>query len=355
MAAHHPAIAKNRNVAPSGLWANPLLWGVAGVAAATTLRHFIRRRRQYDLAGKVVLITGGARGLGLVLAREFARHGARLALCARDADELARGAQDLRARGAEVWTQVCDVTNETPAFDLIAQTTDHYGTLDVLVNNAGVIQVGPLETQTKADFEEALAVHFWGPLYTMQAALPLFKQRGAGRIVNIASFGGKVGVPHLTPYCASKFALVGLSSAMRAELVKDNIFITTVCPGLMRTGSHLNAKFKGQNEYEYAWFSLSNSTPPLSVSAEKAARQIVQACQRGDASLDISAPAQLAVIAQALAPELVADLLALSGALLPASGGIGTNTATGRASASWLTPPFLTALSDQAALRNNEM
>ena len=82
--------------------------------------------------------------------------------------------------------------------------------MDVLINNAGRIQVGPLEVQTIEDFEEAIAIHFWAPLYTTLAVLPEMRERGEGRIVNIASIGGKVAVPHLLPICASKFALVGL-------------------------------------------------------------------------------------------------------------------------------------------------
>jgi short-subunit dehydrogenase len=108
-----------------------------------------------------------------------------------------------------------------------------------------------------------MAIHFWAPFYAMQAVLPQMRERGAGRIVNISSIGGKVAVPHLAPYCASKFALVGLSKAMRIELAKDNIFVTTVCPGLMRTGSHVNAVFKGQNEKEFAWFSIGNASCPF--------------------------------------------------------------------------------------------
>src|SRR5262249_29078614 len=144
------------------------------------------------------------------------------------------------------------------------------------VNNAGIIQVGPMETMTLADYQEAMRVHYWGPLYTALAVLPQMKQRRAGRIVNITSIGGKVAVPHLLPYVGSKFALVGLSEGLRAELMKDGILVTTVVPGLMRTGSPRNAFFKGQNEAEYAWFKIGDSIPVLTTSAERAARRIVR-------------------------------------------------------------------------------
>src|SRR5690606_35973931 len=139
------------------------------------------------------------------------------------------------------------------------------------------IQVGPLEVQTQEDFEDAMQVHFWGPFYAMQNVIPEMRARGEGKIVNISSIGGKVAVPHLAPYCASKFALAGLSGAMNAELAKDGIDVTTVCPGLMRTGSHINAIFKGKNEQEFALFSIANALPVASVSAESAAGEIVEA------------------------------------------------------------------------------
>jgi NAD(P)-dependent dehydrogenase (short-subunit alcohol dehydrogenase family) len=207
--------------------------GVGAVAALTLLR---RTRRTFDFQDKVVLITGGSRGLGLVLARKLAGEGARLAICARDENELARAKEDLRDLDAEVLTVVCDVRNQSEVNRTIKTVCNHYGQIDVLINNAGVIQVAPLENQTQKDFEDAMAIHFWGAFYMMQAVLPEMKRRGAGRIVNISSIGGKVPVPHLAPYSASKFALVGLSGAMRTELIKDNIYVTTVCPGIDENG-----------------------------------------------------------------------------------------------------------------------
>ncbi len=181
------------------------------------------------------------------------------------------------------------------------------------------------------------------------------KRHGGGRIVNIASIGGKIGVPHLVPYSASKFALVGLSEGMRAELAKDGVIITTVCPGLMRTGSPRNANFKGRHRAEYAWFSISDALPVTSIQAERAARQIVSACRRGDAELIISTQAVLAVKFRAFFPEATADILAIVNKLLPGPGGIGRKRAKGKESESALAPSILTALSDSAAKRNNEL
>ncbi|MDQ3009874.1 MAG: SDR family NAD(P)-dependent oxidoreductase, partial [Acidobacteriota bacterium] len=170
----------------------------------------------------------------------------------------------------------------------------------------------------------------------------------------IASIGGKISVPHMLPYSASKFALVGWSAGLRAELAKDNIVVTTVCPGPMRTGSPRNASFKGQHRAEYAWFSISDSLPIISMSAERAAQQVLTACKRGEAEVILSLPAKLAVGFQNLFPGVMAEVLNLANRLLPAPGGIGKQRALGSESESSLSPSALTALGDKAARENNE-
>ncbi|MBV9958807.1 MAG: SDR family NAD(P)-dependent oxidoreductase [Acidobacteria bacterium] len=332
-----------------------LALAAAGLGALLAARAVVRRWREFDFKGKTALITGGSRGLGLVLAREAARQGARVAICARDAEELERARADLKARGASVLAVPCDVTQRVQVNELVESVRERFGGIDVLINNAGVIQVGPVEVMTLEDYEEAMRVHFWGPLYTMLAVLPLMRARRGGRIVNISSIGGKISVPHLVPYSASKFALVGLSQGLRAELQKDGIVVTTVCPGLMRTGSPRNATFKGQHRAEYAWFSISDSLPATSMSAERAASQIIEACRRGDAEVVLSIQAQLAVKFHGLFPGLTADLLGIVNRLLPAPGGIGRRRAKGKDSESAVSPSLLTALTEAAARKNNEV
>jgi len=209
---------------------------------------------------------------------------------------------------------------------------------------------------TPNDFDEALRVHFWGPLHTMMAALPVMQGQGMGRIVNVSSIGGKIGVPHLAPYCASKFALTGLSDSVRSEVAKDGIYVTTVCPGMMRTGSPFNAWFKGRYRDEFTWFAISDSLPLVTVDAERAASQIADACRHGDAELVVSWPAKLATIASAFMPESVALALRLADRLLPAPTGESGNTAhSGWQSGTNWAPSKITTLTEQAAARNNEV
>jgi NAD(P)-dependent dehydrogenase (short-subunit alcohol dehydrogenase family) len=327
----------------------------AGAGALLAARAVYRRMSEYDFAGKTVLVTGGSRGLGLVLARGFAAEGANVAICARDPGELERARADLATRGARVLAFPCDMTDRSQVRELVEVVNEHFGRIDVLVNNAGVIQVGPLESMTLEDFEQAMAVHFWGPLYATLAVLPQMRARRDGRIVNISSIGGKISVPHLVPYSASKFALAGLSDGLRAELAKDNVAVTSVFPGLMRTGSPRNATFKGRHRAEYAWFSISDSLPVSSISAERAASQVIKACRRGQAELIITTQAVAAVKFRALFPEATADILAVANRLLPGPGGIGRARAKGRDSESSLAPSILTTLSEWAARRNNEV
>ena len=287
------------------------------VLALVLRRHF---GQTYSLAGKRVLITGGSRGLGLALAREMSARGARIALLARDPAELEAAARDLRERagaaGTEVLTLVADVQRAGELEQAIAETVRIFGGLDVLVNVAGVIQASPLANLDLADYHEAMDVNFYAPLRAMEAARPALR-RSRGRILNVASVGGKVGVPHLASYSASKFALVGVGQAWRAELAGEGITLTTVCPGLMQTGSARQIVVKGQHASEYALFATLDNLPGLSLRADEAARRMVGALERGDAEAMIGGPARILALAQALAPQLTADLVALGTRLLP--------------------------------------
>jgi len=327
----------------------------AVVAAVALARAAARSRRRFDLRGKVALVTGGSRGLGLVLARELVREGARVAICARDEAELEAARVHLESAGAAVVALPCDVTAREQVDAMLAQVRDRLGPVDVLINNAGTIQVGPMEEMTPADYEDSLRVHFWGPLFTTLGVLPEMRRRRAGRIVNIASIGGKISVPHLLPYSAGKFALVGFSEGLRGALARDRVFVTTVCPGLMRTGSPRNAWFKGQHREEFAWFSIGDSMPVVSMAATRAARRILEACRNGDAELIMPLSTAVAVKLHGLFPGVGADVMGLVERLLPGPGGIGRDMRRGAESESGWSPSVLTRLGDEAAARNNQL
>jgi short-subunit dehydrogenase len=282
-----------------------VLLAAGAVGAGLVLRQRDRHRRALDFRDSVVLVTGGSRGLGLLLAREFGREGATVAICARDAAELERARAWLAEHGVTATTSVCDVADRGAVERMIDEVRQRHGVPDVLVNNAGIIQVGPIDTMTHEDFRRSMDINFWGTVNTTLTVLPEMRRRGRGRIVNITSIGGKVSVPHLLPYGAAKFAAVGFSEGLRAELEGEGVDVVTIVPGLMRTGSHVNAEFKGNAEAESRWFSLGATLPLVSMDAERAARQIVRAARHGSTVRVLSLPAIALATAHGVAPGVV--------------------------------------------------
>ena len=320
------------------------------------LSRLSRTVHALDFYGKSVVIFGGSRGLGLEIARRLADEGAYVTLAARDGEELERARIDLSDRGFSATTIPCDIRDRRDVEAAIQRVITEHGAIDVLINDAGIIQVGPVELMTVADFENAMATHFWGPLYAILAALPHMRKAGERRIVNISSIGGKIAVPHLVPYSASKFALTGLSEGLRAELASEGFSVTTVCPGLMRTGSTYNAQFKGQHRQEFAWFHMSDSMPLLSTSARRAATQIVDACRRGDPELIITPAARLAVAINGISPAFTQRMLAIASLLLPSAGDADADDVrTGWDSVSRDAPSAIARLADRATVENNEL
>jgi short-subunit dehydrogenase len=199
-------------------------------------------------------------------------------------------------------------------------------------------------------------VHFWGALHCTEAVLPYMRQRHCGRIVNIASIGGLIAVPHMAPYSASKFALVGYSDSVRAEVAKDGIRVTTVCPGLMRTGSAVNALVKGRHEAEFAWFGTLSALPLVSIDARRAARKIVKAARSGAPHLTITPQARFASILGRLMPNTFARVMTVANDVLPRPVGLSGDEAwPGREARPAKLPRLATALGDRAARRNNEL
>jgi NAD(P)-dependent dehydrogenase (short-subunit alcohol dehydrogenase family) len=332
-----------------------LIGAGAALGASWAIQSLVRRARWFDFAGKTVLIAGGSRGLGLVLARQLVRRGAKVAISARTEEDLRTAADELRQEGGHVLAVTCDIRNPHQVQTAIQTVRDNLGPVEVLFNVAGIIQAGPFDAMTLEDFQEAMAINCWGPLHAVLAVLPDMRRRKWGRIVNIASIGGKQAVPHLLPYDTSKFALVGLSQGLRTELAADGILVTTASPTLMRTGSPRNAIFKGRHREEYAWFSMGAGMPLVSMSANRAAQQILTACQAGDADVFITNWLNPPVLAARFAPLLTTEILLLINRLLPSMGGIGKESAWGYESESPISPSLLTTLNEQAAACNNEL
>jgi NAD(P)-dependent dehydrogenase (short-subunit alcohol dehydrogenase family) len=335
----------------AGTWAAGLLSGAAAVAVSR--RITVRPHER----GGVALVTGGSRGLGLLIARELAARGLRLAICARDPAELAQAESDLARRGADVLAVRCDVADREQVEQMVRSVIDRFGGLDVLVNNAGIIAVAPVTAMTIDDFADAQAVMFWGTLYPTVAALPHLLERGRGRIVNITSIGGKISVPHLLPYNCAKFAAVGFSEGLRAELTGTGVTVTTVVPGLMRTGSHLRAYFKGERRREFAWFAVAASLPGLSMDAERAARRIVNSGLAGRAELILTPAAKLGVRLHGVFPATTTLALGAVNRLLPKSTGPAEPAVTGLVASAELDSTLLeavTTLGRSAAYRYHQ-
>ncbi|HEY2498077.1 MAG TPA: SDR family NAD(P)-dependent oxidoreductase [Candidatus Angelobacter sp.] len=328
--------------------------GVGSIYAARFAMKKYRNHRLRELRGQTVLITGGSRGLGLALAEEFAQAGAKIAICARDEQELARAQQQLEDLGAVVCAMPCDVSKPEEVENLINDVSRNMGKIDVLVNNAGVIAVGPILSQELKDFQEAMDVMFWGTVHPTLAVLPQMLTRGRGKIVNVTSIGGKVSVPHLIPYGCAKFATVGFSEGLHSELKRFGIHVLTVVPGLMRTGSHLNAQFKGKHESEFGWFAVSGTNPLASISARRAAEKIVNAACSNRTELVISWQAKLLAELHGIAPGLIQNVLAQVNRLLPDAAGT-TEKKAGHESHSVVTRSPLTALGKRAARRYNQV
>lgn len=306
------------------------------------------------MQGRTVIVTGGARGLGYLLAREFGRQGARVFIAARTETELRHAEQTLRGSGLDVTALTCDIRDMADVVRMTSQVVALTGRIDVLVNNAGIIQVSPLDHTRLDDYEDSLNTHFWGPVYLIRECLPYMRARGEGRILNVSSIGGRVSVPHLAPYSVGKFALVALSDGLRAELARERILVTTATPGLMRTGSHLRARIRGRHRREALWFGAGVATSLTSMNAPRAARQMVRACLAGRAHVTPGVQARLAELINVAAPELSAMVAAgITRYLLPgpsANPSADTQREARDVGFGWLSP----LLPNGAARRYNE-
>lgn len=262
---------------------------------------------------RVVLITGGTSGIGLSLAESFLAEGASVVVCGRSPDALDRFS---RAHPGALAVQA-DVTVPAARAVLLEAVAERFGRLDVLVTNAGTIQVGPAFAMRAPDFSNAMDLMFYGVLHPVLAALPVMKERGAGRILIISSIGGKLPAPHLLPYVAAKHAAVGFAEGLRVEAIRHGITVTCAVPGLMRTGSPRNALFTGDQAAEHRWFTLGDSLPLVSMDAERAARQLIGAALKGKPEVAPTPLAKIGMRVHGVAPSTTIRLVSLVNRLLP--------------------------------------
>ncbi|HEX2874723.1 MAG TPA: SDR family oxidoreductase [Polyangiaceae bacterium] len=274
-----------------------------------------------ELRGKVVVVCGGSRGLGRALAGELVQRGARVAICARKAEALIETQRWLESQGDKVLADVCDLRDEAQSRTFLRRVEQELGAIDVLIANAATIDVGPVEALRPSDFNAAMSEIFGSAMNATLAALPAMRARRNGAIVIVSSVGGRLGVPHLSAYSSAKFAQIGFAEALSAEVAKDGVRVLTVTPGLMRTGSHVHATFRGQSEHELAWFGASAMAPLVSIGVERAARHIVRAIARRERYLTFTPAAHVGIWLHDVAPHLFAFLAAAVARLLPNGGG----------------------------------
>ena len=328
---------------------------LAGCAAATiTVTRLRREQNVIDFNGKIVMITGGSRGLGLGLAESLAGKGASVAICAHNPEGLEDARRQLADRGAEVLAEVCDVRSKDDVDRFVRRVRDRFGRIDILINNAGIISAGPFLNQELDDFRRSMDTMYWGVVYPTLAVVDEMVERGSGSIVNITSISGKLPVPHFTTYASAKFATVGFSEALTTELASTGVRVTTVVPGLMRTGSHRNALFKGQHEYEYTWFSLGATLPGMSMSVPTAVERILNAVRRGDAVAMLDLKTHIATRVHCLMPDTTVTLAGLVNRLMPGPAPDGFEARPGHQCETQVTRSFLTALGRDAARRYNQ-
>lgn len=342
-----------KNITPQNR--KKIFFGTLLLGGALVISALVRRANKYNFAGKKVLITGGSRGLGLNIARKLVKKGAEVAIVGRNHDALEKAKSELDKIGnIPVHIYACDLKDRGQVEALAGYFLNKLKRIDVLINNAGIMQVGPENCASIQDYEDAMNTHFWAPLLLIRSVLPGMRQRKEGRIINISSIGGKISVPHMLPYSASKFALTGLSEGLHAELRKDNIFVTTVCPGLMRTGSYRNVVVKGDVKNEYAIFSVIGNSPITSVNVKSAAKKILWASKYGCAEVVIGIEGKLATLMHGLSPSKTAFWMSQVNKILPTSLANESVAVKGYQTESRWSASALTLLGRLAAKENNQ-
>lgn len=301
---------------------NPDLAVALAFLAGGLLGSALRKpERAQEFEGKTALVTGGTRGLGRALVRELASRGAKVVFCARHADEIERSQASLEVEGLSgVLGMVADLSRPNTPEELVARVEQTLGAVDILINNAGIIQVAPFLNTREESFHQCLDLFLYAPLRLSTAVLPQMLSQGEGTIVNIASVGGQVPSPHMTAYNCGKSALVALSEGMSVELGRYGVNVLTVVPGLMRTGGHRNAEFAGKPDKEYAWFSRAAIHPALAACPYRVARKVVDGIRDRNRTLYPGWEAKLGPRFHRLFPDITLAVSSMINRLLPRPG-----------------------------------
>jgi short-subunit dehydrogenase len=263
-----------------------------------------------DFNKKVVVVTGASSGIGEALALAFAREGATLVLTARDAERLAAVEKQCRAAGAEAWTQRADVTDEAQVQALAQAVAGRHGAADLLVNNAGVVMSGLVVDVEAADWIRLHQINVMGVVHGCRAFLPRMIERGqGGHVVNMASAAGLVGLSGMGTYSATKFALVGLSESLRAEMRRHRIGVSVICPSYVKTPIEGKVKIVGALDNERTRARIAQTFAKNSVTAEHVAARTLDAIRQDRAVTPVGRDAKLGYAFKRLAPGLLARVM----------------------------------------------
>lgn len=264
------------------------------------------------LRGRVAVVTGAAKGIGRATLLELSARGALVAGCDTDSAALEQTLDECRARGRKALGAVVDVTDAPAVAEFARQVERELGASYCVVNNAGVGVAGGFFDTRDEDWEWLLRVNLWGTIHATRAFAPLLRARGEGRIVNVASASGFCNLPSLAAYGTTKYAVVGLSEALRAELLPSGVLVSVVCPGLVRTSILDAARIRGAADEEAARRSLQQLYGKRGHSPESVAKAIVSAAESGKAMAVVSSEAWLLYAMKRLAPSALPWLLRAS-------------------------------------------
>ncbi len=191
------------------------------------------------LQDKVAIVTGGSEGIGKAAALSMAREGARVVIVARRSDVLDQAAQDIKTATEGVVLPIsADVTDREAADRVVQSALDNYGRVDILVNNAGTSMAMPFENVTDDDWEGDFDLKVWGAVRFIRSVIPQMRKVGGGRIINVTNLGGRTPGPASMPTSISRAAGIAITKGLSKDLAKDNILVSTVCIGLVKSGQH---------------------------------------------------------------------------------------------------------------------